>query len=538
MGDAVVITAMTAGETTDTDARLRELIAEALHTATRDATRAVALATEAEQLAVALGDDASRAEAIYALGRSLAMSSKYPAALEAYARALALCEAHGFTTHLPALLHAQGRIYRNMGDGAEAFRLFTRGLALAREAGDRIREASILADLGVLYAMFDVFETALDLQGQALALARAVPDFPDLGYLVQALGHTYRMQGDALLDEGDRTAAEAAHDTALLLLTEALALAQAEGERQLVAMCGGDLGIIALARGDSVRCRELLRVGDAVVAQLGADRFRGDYFYGLGMVEAVEGNYHAALVELESAREIYERIGVRPFVGLLHRHISACYEALGDPARALAHYKQFSQYDRITAREKARQAAMLTALNEQLRERTLRDPLTGLYNRRYLDETLRREVANAGRTGLPVSVVTVDVDRFKGVNDTYGHAAGDAVLRAIAEALRAQTRAGDVVCRLGGEEFVVVLPGAGAEAAWRWAEGRRAALAALCITHGEATLQVTFSAGVATATGNGETAEALLTASDEALYAAKQRGRNRVVASSPYRLTT
>jgi len=302
MGDAVVITAMTAGETTDTDARLRELIAEALHTATRDATRAVALATEAEQLAVALGDDASRAEAIYALGRSLAMSSKYPAALEAYARALALCEAHGFTTHLPALLHAQGRIYRNMGDGAEAFRLFTRGLALAREAGDRIREASILADLGVLYAMFDVFETALDLQGQALALARAVPDFPDLGYLVQALGHTYRMQGDALLDEGDRTAAEAAHDTALLLLTEALALAQAEGERQLVAMCGGDLGIIALARGDSVRCRELLRVGDAVVAQLGADRFRGDYFYGLGMVEAVEGNYHAALVELERAR--------------------------------------------------------------------------------------------------------------------------------------------------------------------------------------------------------------------------------------------
>ena len=170
----------------------------------------------------------------------------------------------------------------------------------------------------------------------------------------------------------------------------------------------------------------------------------------------------------------------------------------------------------------------IARLHTQLREQAIRDPLTGLFNRRYLDETFDRELARAERDGFPVSVVMLDIDHFKQLNDTFGHAAGDRVLRALADLLQAQTRHGDIACRLGGEEFVVVMPGATAEVAGQRADGWRQAFADEALVFNEQRVQATVSVGVATAPEHGRQGAALLDAVDRALYAAKAAGRNRV----------
>lgn len=167
-------------------------------------------------------------------------------------------------------------------------------------------------------------------------------------------------------------------------------------------------------------------------------------------------------------------------------------------------------------------------LQEALREQATRDALTGLFNRRYLDETLDRELARAMREGYPVAVMMIDIDFFKRLNDTYGHLAGDEVLRALAGILTQSARTEDVICRFGGEEFAAVLPKMPLNVALERAEGWRAAFAALPMTFGEFELRATLSVGVAAFPGDGRSRDALIDAADNALYRAKAGGRNRV----------
>ncbi len=169
-------------------------------------------------------------------------------------------------------------------------------------------------------------------------------------------------------------------------------------------------------------------------------------------------------------------------------------------------------------------------LQDALREQAIRDPLTGLYNRRYLDETLPREIAHCRRTGEPLVVAMLDLDHFKNLNDTYGHEAGDNVLRAVGELLRRCLRSSDLSCRYGGEEFTVVLPGASLEDARTRIEDLRETLMRTPIHYREGLLPgVTVSAGLAAAVPEDTDASAVLSRADAALYQAKATGRNRVV---------
>lgn len=170
---------------------------------------------------------------------------------------------------------------------------------------------------------------------------------------------------------------------------------------------------------------------------------------------------------------------------------------------------------------------VLRELHEQLRAQALHDPLTGLFNRRYLEETLDRELARAARQGEPLSLIMGDIDHFKSVNDCYGHLAGDAVLRAFSRLLKSHARDSDVHCRYGGEEFLLVLPGMPAGAALERAEHLRQTIAAAAIGFGELAIMVTASFGIAAYPWHGATGNALIAAADQALYAAKAQGRNR-----------
>ncbi|HVH41083.1 MAG TPA: diguanylate cyclase, partial [Labilithrix sp.] len=169
-------------------------------------------------------------------------------------------------------------------------------------------------------------------------------------------------------------------------------------------------------------------------------------------------------------------------------------------------------------------------LRETLRNQSIRDALTGLFNRRYTDETLEREIHRASRDASMVSVLVMDVDFFKKFNDTFGHQAGDRVLTALGALLRKNARGGDVPSRMGGEELAVLMPGAGLQDAGKRAEEIRAAVEQMDVMHdGRNIGPVTLSIGVAEYPHHGTTAADLLRSADAALYRAKREGRNRVV---------
>lgn len=167
-------------------------------------------------------------------------------------------------------------------------------------------------------------------------------------------------------------------------------------------------------------------------------------------------------------------------------------------------------------------------LQSQLREQAIRDALTNLFNRRYLEETLERELARAAREGYPLCIVMMDIDHFKNVNDTYGHEAGDLVLKTLADSVTNQSRQGDFVCRYGGEEFVLVMPNINIEVARDRVNSLHRSISSLYIPFGRFNINITVSMGISSCPLHGETKEDLLRAADRALYTAKNMGRNRV----------
>jgi diguanylate cyclase (GGDEF)-like protein/PAS domain S-box-containing protein len=172
-------------------------------------------------------------------------------------------------------------------------------------------------------------------------------------------------------------------------------------------------------------------------------------------------------------------------------------------------------------------------LREALRTQSVRDALTGLYNRRYLEEVLDREVRRAARAAQSLGVLMIDLDHFKNFNDTYGHEAGDAVLRETGQFLAKGIRAEDFVCRFGGEEFVVILPTADVEASRARAERLRSRMRELTVMHqGKSLGMVTISVGVAAFPEHGMSPKELMAAADAALYEAKRGGRDQVAVAS------
>jgi diguanylate cyclase (GGDEF)-like protein len=164
-----------------------------------------------------------------------------------------------------------------------------------------------------------------------------------------------------------------------------------------------------------------------------------------------------------------------------------------------------------------------------LAAQAIRDPLTGLYNRRFMEESLENELIRAKRNGAPVSVVMCDLDHFKSVNDLYGPQAGDKVIEMFSTQVKRQCRGSDIASRYGGEEFLLVFPGMRAELAVTRAERMRGAIAeASVITAGSRTVRVTASFGVATYPADGQSWEEVVAAADNALYEAKAAGRNQV----------
>jgi diguanylate cyclase (GGDEF)-like protein len=206
-------------------------------------------------------------------------------------------------------------------------------------------------------------------------------------------------------------------------------------------------------------------------------------------------------------------------VGLLHIEGAAALEPSGEHARRVVS-------ETIAA------FLVNIRLRDSLRDQSIRDPVTGLFNRRYLEEALEMECARADRSDQPLGALMADIDHFKRFNDSFGHDAGDMVLKQFGEVLSRTMRSGDIVCRYGGEEFVMILPGADIAASAILAERVRKEIAGFGFTHhGRALGKITVSVGVASFDAAGRSCPAMMAAADQALYAAKLGGRDRVVTS-------
>jgi diguanylate cyclase (GGDEF)-like protein/PAS domain S-box-containing protein len=211
-------------------------------------------------------------------------------------------------------------------------------------------------------------------------------------------------------------------------------------------------------------------------------------------------------------------------LGMLHLQPNTAIDALASEEQLEARRKLAEMVS-----ERIGMAIANLRLREKLRAQSIRDPLTRLFNRRYLEESLLRELAQAERSGDEVALLMLDLDHFKRYNDSHGHEAGDAALVAAAEALVSRCRTSDIVCRYGGEELVMVLPRTTLEQAQLRAEDARAAVAAAAVTsRGRSLPGVTISVGVAVYPRHTADFQSLLAAADRALYGAKQAGRNRV----------
>lgn len=216
----------------------------------------------------------------------------------------------------------------------------------------------------------------------------------------------------------------------------------------------------------------------------------------------------------------------------LARRLQACgsvAEAESIAARAAA-----EAHGRSPAFERAVGETVAAALEglrerEQLRSLAIRDPLTGLYNRRFMEEELARHVIHMRREGQPLAVALLDLDHFRDYNERHGHLAGDLALRSLAVLLQGFRRGSDVACRYGGEEFVLIMPGATAAQAATRLEPLRCRLAETGIHHEGRLLEpVTASIGVAELPQDGTHAASLLDTADRAMYRAKRSGRNRI----------
>ncbi len=210
------------------------------------------------------------------------------------------------------------------------------------------------------------------------------------------------------------------------------------------------------------------------------------------------------------------------------------YARAVDLHRTREQLRQGEQALQAANRELHRRLDDIHQLEARLRDQADRDPLTGLYNRRYFDAAMAHELARCRREGLPLSLLLIDIDHFKQVNDTHGHQAGDAVLHQLAHLLREHARTADVICRYGGEEFLLLLPGTPQAAAAARAEACREAFARVRVAFDGTQLSATLSIGVATAEAQATASAAqVLRHADQALYRAKAAGRNRVAAHRP-----
>ena len=486
------------------------------------------------------------------IGFHLFVTSEYERALNYLLEALGVGRETGHETLTRDSLNYTGGVYHSLGDAATALAYVEETMAFDQARGDTAGVASCLNNMGLLQRQLGDAQRALEYHLECHRLALELHDLPrqtsslinagaarlELGQITQAIQELRQAETiSRQLEDRDYQARSLENLAAALIQLEAYDEALSINSQAL------ELFLILESRQGEIHC--LINAGRALSAR---------------------GDHDAALELLRRALELGHTIRALELQFQVHELLSTVYERNQQPVLALEHFKQFHHLSRAVRdentnrrlrasssqreAEKTRSEAEITRLKnvelaralESLRqadqektqlvqalEQQVRvDPLTQLYNRRYLEQQLEVEFVAAQLGQFPLPVAMFDVDHFKRVNDTFGHQVGDVVLQVLANLVHKHKRASDIVARYGGEEFVIVMPGSTPHEAQLSCEQLRNAIETHDWQSIHPDLRVTISLGLASSSDLANF-ERLLGQADKNMYAAKHAGRNRII---------
>jgi diguanylate cyclase (GGDEF)-like protein len=457
-----------------------------------------------------------------------------------------LCQTCGDLDGKAEAINGLGAAYTLMGAYPEALQQLLQALILYREQENLSGEAAVLKDIGRLYLLLGDLTRAFPHLEQCLDLAGILKD--------------RRLEADALARLCDACRMAGQNQRAARYGLRSVELYQEIGYH------GGEveglnaLGEVYLAMEDFQQAHNFLQLTAEVSERIGRPLEVARAQRKIGALYLRENQLDLAFTHLFRALEIAAETGSQRVVAECHRELAEAYKKSGDAVKALMHFEQFfelyravfdAESDRrmktieiahqVETARKDREIYHLRAvqLQKEIEERkkaqaalellATQDGLTGLSNRRHVLELAVRAFDQAQRYRRPLSAIMLDIDHFKEINDSHGHATGDRILARVGERMRAVMRKVDILGRYGGDEFIIFLPETGQEGARRLAERLRAALAEPVEVEG-VRFEIAASMGISSTYGESAelTLDELIRRADQALYAAKQSGRGRV----------
>jgi diguanylate cyclase (GGDEF)-like protein len=515
--------------------RLLNEISEELYE--REPTRGATLAREALELARATHDVRGEAQALYCLGRNLYSQAEYPGVFETQNTSLVLFRSLGNTDGEARCSNLLGITYKQLADYGHALEMYEAALKGFRETADLKWQARVLSNVGNVEIQLGNFAVALELFEQALELRREVGDTEGAGFDLNNAAFGRIQRALQLRAAGDVTSCQIEAEDALRLLDRSLAIARQFGYKRLEAFCLQTMGEAYQAMS---RPEVALGMADQFLQLARESKDKWIEAYGLACVGEVRhqlGQHAEAIELLRTALESFQALGSRDETARVLRILSQAHEAVGSLNDALLCLRKAGAIEqRLKNEETERRSRALSARRrldqasqeaERYRRLAMEDSLTGLANRRQLDERLASLMHEAEARGSVLTIALADVDHFKGINDRFSNAVGDEVLRCVGEILRAHCRLGDMAGRFGGEEFMLIFRGLDMRAAAEACERVRRAVEAWDWKSIHPHLRVTLSMGLSSSTSF-EHPQGLLDAAEHWLYEAKHHGRNQV----------
>jgi len=536
----------------DLEKKIESLLVEAAASIDRDPHRAIDLARQASSLAADQLPPGPRAEGLRARAltlhaRACAEREDYHQAVPLFLEAMQHYQSTGDETGKADVLSGLGTSYMLMGAYPEALQQLLRALVSYREQENLGGEAAVLKNIGHLYLLLEDLARAIPHLEQCLDLARILRD--------------RRLEADALSKLCDACRMAGQTQLAVRHGLRSVELYQEIGYHGGEAEAFNSLGDAYLAMEDYQQAHNFLQLTAEVSERIGRPLEVARAQRKIGALYRRQNQLDSAFTHLYRALEIAAETGSQRVVSECHRELAEAYKKSGDAVKALLHFEQFFElhqavFDEESDRrlksieiahqvETARKDSEIhqlrnVQLQQEIEERkkaqaalellATQDGLTGLSNRRHLLELAGRAFDQAQRYRRPFSAIMLDIDHFKEINDTFGHAAGDTILAQTAKRMLAVMRKVDILGRYGGDEFLIILPETGQEGARRLAERLRAALSYKHEFSSGKSAEISVSMGICSTYGGAAdlTLEELIRRADQALYNSKQCGRDRV----------